>query len=458
MAATGNFSGTALRAHRHRMALTQQDVAERLVRLSWAQEQRHVGVNADMVSKWERGEKTPSRFYMRLLCSLFGVTPELLVPDGHADCDPPRAPVLAHLQPPLLLSPEWSGIELLLPKMMEQWRDDLLSRRTLLISMGVAPAAVGLEQLDASRMALGSYGRADFRGAETVERLSSLLSGLETSYHSLDPGALLKPLRALTATVEDMLPDVPDQRLRQSLLNLLGRANLLAGRLSFFDLHNPFEARAYLDLAREAALESRDAVLVAVALGHMAFLPASKRNIAASRSYVAAARNALTSRPAPIVGAWVSAVESELAARQGDLASAFRALERSRRELAASPTFSCPAWFDFFDANRLSGFEGFALRRAGRLEEAKARLTEALGAGSTLGVKQRAVASIDLAVAHAVSGDMDEGCRLATSAAAVLEKASYATARERLVEFRAVVPDPRHSAVRVLDEHLRRHD
>jgi hypothetical protein len=68
---------------------------------------------------------------------------------------------------------------------MEQRRDDLLSRRTL---DGVAPAAVGLEQLDPSRMALGSYGRAESRGAETIETLSSLLRGLETSYHSLDPG------------------------------------------------------------------------------------------------------------------------------------------------------------------------------------------------------------------------------------------------------------------------------
>jgi transcriptional regulator with XRE-family HTH domain len=440
------------------MALTQQDVAERLARLSWAQEQRHVGVNADMVSKWERGEKAPSRFYMRLLCSLFGVTPGLLVADDRADSDPAEARVHAHLQPPLLLSPEWSGIELLLPKVMEQWRDDLLSRRTLLISMGVAPAAVGLEQLDASKMTMGSYGRVEFRGAETIERLSSLLGGMESSYHSLDPGALLKPLRALTATVEDMLPDLPGNELRQSLLNVLARANLLAGRLSFFDLHSPFEARAYLHLAREAADESRDAVLVAVALGHMAFLPASKHNVRGARAYVAAARDALTSRPAPVVASWVSAVESEIAAQHGDLASAFGALERSRGELAASPTFSCPAWFDFFDAERLSGFEGFALRRAGRLEEAKATLAEALGTGSTLGVKQRAVASIDLAVVHAASGDVDEGCRLATNAAAVLEKASYATARERLVEFRAVVPDPRHSAVRVLDEHLRRHD
>jgi HAD superfamily hydrolase (TIGR01662 family) len=88
----------------------------------------------------------------------------------------------------------------------------------------------------------------------------------------------------------------------------------------------------------------------------------------------------------------------------------------------------------------------------------QAKLAEASGTGSTPGVEQRAVASIDRAVVHAVAGDVDEGCLPATRAAAVLEQASYATARERLVEFRAVVPDPRHSAVRVRDEHLRRHD
>src|SRR4051794_40294554 len=57
----------ALRELRIQRAMTQHDVAERLERLALLAEGVNVGVNADMVSKWERGEKRPSALYIRLL-------------------------------------------------------------------------------------------------------------------------------------------------------------------------------------------------------------------------------------------------------------------------------------------------------------------------------------------------------------------------------------------------------
>jgi len=42
------------------------------------QHREHVGVNADMVAKWERGMKGVSPRYRELLCRLFGVTPDQL--------------------------------------------------------------------------------------------------------------------------------------------------------------------------------------------------------------------------------------------------------------------------------------------------------------------------------------------------------------------------------------------
>lgn len=64
-----------LREHRERLGLTQAEVAERLVQMAWARERVHVGVNPDMVSKWERGLKRPSKLYQRLLCLTFDASP-----------------------------------------------------------------------------------------------------------------------------------------------------------------------------------------------------------------------------------------------------------------------------------------------------------------------------------------------------------------------------------------------
>ena len=44
-----------LKAQRARLGLTQQEVAEALAALAWEHDHEQLGVDADMVSKWERG-------------------------------------------------------------------------------------------------------------------------------------------------------------------------------------------------------------------------------------------------------------------------------------------------------------------------------------------------------------------------------------------------------------------
>src|SRR6267378_7039048 len=65
-----------LKAPRARLGLTQQEVAEALAALAWEHDREQLGVDADMVSKWERGAKRPRRLYRRLLCMLYNSTEE----------------------------------------------------------------------------------------------------------------------------------------------------------------------------------------------------------------------------------------------------------------------------------------------------------------------------------------------------------------------------------------------
>jgi tetratricopeptide (TPR) repeat protein len=67
-----------LRQHRARLTLSQEEVAEELAKLAWVENEIKVGVNADMVGKWERGEKRPSKLYRDLLCRLYKTSPEEL--------------------------------------------------------------------------------------------------------------------------------------------------------------------------------------------------------------------------------------------------------------------------------------------------------------------------------------------------------------------------------------------
>lgn len=63
---------------------TQQQLADKLAYFAWTRGLGHVGVNASMVAKWERGAKGISTRYQLLLCQMFGVTREQL-----GFCDPP---------------------------------------------------------------------------------------------------------------------------------------------------------------------------------------------------------------------------------------------------------------------------------------------------------------------------------------------------------------------------------
>jgi len=67
-----------LRELRTELGWTQQEQADRLLPLAWMKGDKHAGINADMVAKWERGVKDVSPRYRELLYRLFGVTPDQL--------------------------------------------------------------------------------------------------------------------------------------------------------------------------------------------------------------------------------------------------------------------------------------------------------------------------------------------------------------------------------------------
>jgi hypothetical protein len=192
------------------------------------------------------------------------------------------------------------AVERLQSTMLELRRQELLNRRQVLKVMGTVPAAAGLHALG-SRTVVGDR-RPTLDGRQTVDELAAIARQLERAYHTCDPERLLLPTRAMIANIEELMPGTRDPDLRRATLSLLARAGLLAGRLSFFDIHRSLDARAYLDLAREASQEAGDQPLTSVVFGHIAFLPAAKHNFQASASYLSAARDALSRQPAPTIG------------------------------------------------------------------------------------------------------------------------------------------------------------
>ena len=442
------LDSSRLRALRETRGLTQQEVAEGLARLAWAHDRCAVGVNADMVSKWERADKQPSRLYRRLICLLFDVDPAEIglavqLPAG-ATCGTVALPgvgVIEHLD---------KEASLLKPALASMWKEYLLRRRSMLKLLGLAPLALLPE-------AVVEPGPADELRLSTVSvaALEALAEKYQRLYLVTDPSELLIPVLAHLRTASGLLSESASSSLRQRLLSNYGAVSLLAGRLSFFDLGDPPAARGHLTTALDAARESGDRVLAAAALGHASFVPAAEKNYAAAGDYLRGANSAAAKADAPALRSWLAAVEAELSTHAGARKTALAALDRAEVEIEESAPHPMPAWFDYYDQSRLDGFRGYSYQAFGKLEAAQSCLEGAVAALPERCAKQRSVVLTDLATVHLQNGEVEEACRTAGTAVQALQRAGYATGTHRLREFRShVEPWKGQRAVRMLDDQM----
>jgi tetratricopeptide (TPR) repeat protein len=167
-----------LKAQRARLGLTQQEVAEALAALAWEHDHEQLGVDADMVSKWERGVKRPRRLYRRLFCMLYDSTEEdlgLRQTQGGAPAD------------------DFSGED--------------VDRRAFLRAAVVAPEVLrrvlrgaGGEAMEFTRMA-GTSGV----GAGTFDHLEAVLTELRCSYYEQPPAEQFAVARAYRTRVQELI-------------------------------------------------------------------------------------------------------------------------------------------------------------------------------------------------------------------------------------------------------------
>lgn len=443
---------------------TQEEAADQLARVAWLRRRERVGVNADMIAKWERGDKNPSARYRELLCLLYGATPEFLgiarVTRGKAS-SPPKAvsPVVVTERSLVdalggaaaILDQLGNAGGILRPRMFDGWKDDLMQRRAYLRLLGLMPAVTALPTVAES----ARRSRSGKPTPETVRDMEELADQYQALYHSTAPAALLTPVAAHLATLGDLLREDPEPAERRRLLINRARVGTLAGRLSFFDLQDPMAARAYYSLSLEAAREAGDHLQAVAALAHVAFIPAAEHGYTAAMDYLHGANQHLRTQPCGPVKSWLAAVESEMHTNAGNHTAALHSLDRARDALATPGLVPDLPWFDYYDATRLAGFAGYTTLCAGRYDDARNELGTALDTLARSAVKQRAVFLTDFATVELQDGNLDHACKLAANAADQLHQAGYATGTGRLREFRLALEPWRATVpVRALDEQL----
>ena len=220
-----------LQWHRHRLRLTQEQVAEQVALIAWERFAVRVGVDARMVSKWERGEKRPSRLYQECLRLLFN-DPELF---GAGDDAMNRRQWLrgaAAVGTAMLLEEASPGDN---------------GGRSEDGTMGQLLADATAESVELSRQT-----EASDLGPATLEHLDLAVERLGLVYMTTPPGLLLDEIRWYRRRAVEVLGGRHTLAQRRRLYVAAGWLTGLLGHLSF-DLGDYQAARAHCVTAWQLA-------------------------------------------------------------------------------------------------------------------------------------------------------------------------------------------------------------
>lgn len=404
-----------------------------------------VGVNADMVAKWERGVKGVSPRYRELLCRLYGVTQDQLglkntartTTEGIRSRTDDQSLVAMLDRTAGLLDQLGAPGTALAPHMLHVWKDAVTARRTMF----------GL--LDPGATDPVGYARAT---TATVAELEQLAERYHALYETADPAALLTSVVAHVRMVQDKLsPDSEDNE-RPRLLRNLADVAILAGQLAGDDMGNTMSSRAYYSLALDTAREAPDDQLIAITHGYAAQLAANEHLTTTALDHLTAASE--RSRSTPTIASWLATVEATIHADRSSHTMAREALDRAHTTLEQPGGRPAPASFHHSNA-QLTAAHGRVLLRAGDYSDACKTLTLALDQLSPATRRPRVLILIDLATAELQNNNIAESCSRAAQAADLLQRIPYATGTARLHVFRDAAARPiSPKALRFLDKCL----
>jgi tetratricopeptide (TPR) repeat protein len=392
-----------LQERRARAHLTQEAVAEELARLAWVHQGIRAGVNADMVGKWERGEKRPSKFYRRLLCLLYECLAEEL---------------------------GW-------------WEPAGTSELRRVGGLVVPPPGFG-----------GRWPERPLHVSEaTVHNLESVTAAYRRMYHTVAAHDLIDDVAQHAQTTAGFWRRTADPELRRSLAAAASEITMLAGRMSFFDLGRPSQAEPYYQDALEAAQDAGDRPMQAVVLGNKSFLPRSRGDFASALQLLDQAKRLVPDDP--VVRSWAMALEAMTQAWAQEPTQSLVALQAAEAVLDDAAPGAAPAWFDYYDRPRLAGFKGQVHIRLAQPETAHTVLEEAMGALDPDAAKQRACYLADRATVCVDEGEVDQACQLGIQALQLLGEVEYETGVQRVRDLRVKLrPWRNHPAVADLTEQL----
>ena len=422
-------------------------MAAGLCRIASSRGEPDLGVDATMVSRWERGTRHPRPRYVRLLCQLFDLPVEQLGLVREADLGLVT----------LLAGDRVEGD----PRERDRFLRDmasLLSVAPLPPFLHPAPGAVETEWTEPwERLdrALTTRGQVDAATVDHLERVTLALESLEPT--AISSRVLLGPATGHLDAVTTLLQASASESVRRRLCSIAGEAAGLVGWLRW-NLADPEAATECFRAGLRAAQEADDRQLGAYLVGALACrLPRERDATESLRLLTGRKLGYVQAEASPATRAWLAAKEADAWASLGHETDCLRALDRAADivECLEDDERGRPR-FTAVDQAWLAGERGASLAKLGHLEEAQAVLRPVLVTLGPTSERDRLWLLTALAAAHADADDLDEACRLARSALAGAARLHLTPVIHLVRNIReGLEPHCRHHAVQELDEHLR---
>jgi transcriptional regulator with XRE-family HTH domain len=421
--------GRELRRLRKKAGLTQATLAERL------------GYVREYVTLAESNRELPSEEFIRRCGRFFGGEPRLLGLHRRAVAEREtirRTPASALA----LASDESAGIAVSSPSDTPAEGDKNMERRA---AMGSIATVLGATLLDFTGM---------LRQSNVGERMLGYIEAdavrFSTQYATVGPSELLPPVQGAFTIVRRYLAGHQPIGHRRRLCRAAAQLATVAG-MTLFNLRKEHQARWAFRAAGEAAAEAEDPLLGAWVVASESMIPTYNGDPWEVLALTQRGQRLAAGASSTVV-AKLAALEAKAHASLGNDGAAHDALAHANQAMATAPAGEVrPGVFGFTPAKYFF-YEGTCHVRLGQPDAALAASQRALALYEpTRAFMEPTIARVDMAMAFAKKGDLEQACQLGRQIGAIPVELRTGPIMARVQEFFAGL-EPRHRALPAVQE------
>jgi transcriptional regulator with XRE-family HTH domain len=413
---------------RERRGWSQEEAAGEADQLAIRLGLRGVAFTGAQFGRWERGECRPRPPYLRVVCELYDASAEEL-----GLCDP---------RPALASDGGYAGSAVSSPSDMPAEGESNVERRAAIASMATVLGATLLEFTGA------------LRHSNVGERMLTYIEAdaarFATEYATIGPTELLPPVQQTVMVVRKYLDGHQPIEHRRRLCRAAAQLATVAG-MTLFNLRNEHQARWAFRAAADAAAEAEDGLLGAWVVASECMIPTYNGD---SREVLALTQRGqrLAAGAGSAVVAKLAALEAKAHASLGNDGGVRDALAGANRAMASATVEELqPGVFGFTPAKYFF-YQGTCHVRLGQPDEALAASEQALELYQpTRAFMEPTIARIDMAMAYAKKGDLDQACQLSQQVTAIPADLRTGPIMARVQEFFAGL-EPRHRVLPAVQE------